>query len=186
MDPQPLLIVVLAAVVVLIGMGFWAYTSRQRQRLRERFGPEYQRTVEEAGSAAKADAILKARAARVERFTLRPLSREQARSFAREWQRVQARFVDDPNAAVGEADGLVTQVMTARGYPVDEDFERRADDVSVDHPHVVAHYRAARALMRRRSRGEATTEELRQAIVNYRELFADLLETEDRDRRRAS
>lgn len=186
MDSQTLLIIAVATVVVLVGIAAWAYTTRRRSvRLRERFGPEYDRTVETAASPAEAEAILRQRAARVDRFKLRPLSREQADAFAVEWRRVQAIFVDDPNRAVGEADSLVTQVMSARGYPL-EDFERRAEDVSVDHPHVVENYRTARTLMLRRERGQATTEELRQAVVNYRALFDDLLEVDDRRSRRAS
>jgi hypothetical protein len=180
------MIVVVATVIVLVGIAAWAFMSRQRRlQLQQRFGPEYDRTVQAAGTEAKAEAELLKRAARVDRFKLHPLSRAQADAFAQEWRQVQARFVDDPHAAVSEADSLVTQVMAARGYPI-EDFERRADDVSVDHPHVVENYRTARALMVRRERGEATTEELRVAVVNYRALFDDLLEVEERHRRRAS
>jgi hypothetical protein len=98
---------------------------------------------------------------------------------------VQARFVDDPNGAAVEADALVNRVMVARGYPP-EDFDKRADDVSVDHPHVVENYRSARALMARRDRGEASTEDFRKAVVNYRALFDDLLKIEPSERRRAS
>jgi hypothetical protein len=180
------MIVAVAVVAIVIGIAAWAYLSRQRRvQLKERFGPEYERTVQSAGSPAEAEAILQKRADRVDRFKLRPLTREQADSFAQQWRRVQSRFVEDPDAAVGEADSLVTQVMTARGYPL-EDFDKRAEDVSVDHPHVVENYRTARTLIARRSRGEAGTEELRQAVVNYRALFDDLLEVEDRHRRRAS
>jgi hypothetical protein len=180
------MIVAVAVVAIVIGIAAWAYLSRQRRvQLKERFGPEYERTVQAAGSPAEAEAILQKRADRVDRFKLRPLTREQADSFAQQWRRVQSRFVEDPDAAVGEADSLVTQVMTARGYPL-EDFDKRAEDVSVDHPHVVENYRTARTLIARRSRGEAGTEELRQAVVNYRALFDDLLEVEDRHRRRAS
>lgn len=186
MDSQTLTIVMVAVVAIVIGIAAWAYLSRQRHvQLKERFGPEYERTVQTAGSTAEAEAILKKRADRVDRFKLRPLTREQADAFAQQWRRVQSRFVEDPDAAVGEADNLVTQVMTARGYPL-EDFDKRAEDVSVDHPHVVENYRTARTLIARRSRGEAGTEELRQAVVNYRALFDDLLEVDDRHRRRAS
>lgn len=186
MDSQTLMIVIVAVAIVLVGIAAWAFMSRQRrQQLRQRFGPEYERTVQAVGTPAEADAVLRERAARVDRFKLHPLTQEQADAFAQEWRRVQARFVDDPNAAVAEADNLVTQVMTARGYPV-EDFERRADDVSVDHPNVVENYRTAQALMQRRERGEAGTEELRVAVVNYRALFDDLLEVHDRHHRRAS
>jgi hypothetical protein len=178
--------VIVAVVALVIVVGAWYYTSRQRRvRLRQRFGPEYDRTVEAVGEPTKAEAILADRAARVDRFKLRPLTADQAEAFSREWRRIQARFVDDPDGAVTEADQLVTQVMTARGYPL-EDFERRAEDISVDHPHVVQNYRTARALVTRRSRGEAGTEELRQAVVNYRALFEDLLEVHETKQRRAS
>jgi hypothetical protein len=185
-DSQAIIVVVAAAVLVLVGIGLYAYQSRRRRdELRNRFGPEYDRTVQAAGSPAEADAILAKRVERVTRFKLHPLNQAQRDSFTREWQRVQARFVDNPDAAVGEADQLVAQVMAARGYPVQE-FERLADDVSVDHPHVVENYRTARALMQRRANGEASTEELRQAVVNYRALFNDLLEDEPHRHRRAS
>jgi len=185
-DSETLMLVGMGVVVVLLGLAAWAYTSRRRRvNLRERFGPEYQRTVETVGPA-RADTVLQERAERVSRFNLRKLTQAQADAFAREWRRIQARFVDNPDDAVGEADQLVTQVMTARGYPL-EDFDRRADDVSVDHPVVVQNYRTARALALRRQRGEAGTEEMRQAVVNYRALFDELLEVDTRSaHRRAS
>jgi uncharacterized membrane protein len=186
-DSQTLMIVAGAvAAIAVIAAVVWMLSGRRRhERLRERFGPEYERTVASVGSATKAEALLSERAARVDGFHIRPLAREQADAFGREWRRVQGLFVDDPDAAVTEADRLLTQVMTARGYPL-EDFERRAEDVSVDHPHVVENYRTARALVVKRQRGEAGTEELRQAIVYYRTLFDDLLEVAHEHRRRAS
>ena len=187
MDSQALMILIAAVVLAIVVFGVYAYVMRRRrEQLRHRFGPEYDRTLAQAGDPARADAILAKRLDRVDRFKLRPLSREQADSFAREWQRVQGRFVDDPNAAVSEADQLVERVMASCGYPTD-DFDRLADDVSVDHPHVVENYRTARALMARRASGEVQTEELRQAVVNYRALFNDLLEVEKpHHQRRAS
>jgi hypothetical protein len=179
---------VIAAVVVVLAIAAvgWMYSQRQRrERLRTQFGPEYERTVREAGSPEKAEAILSDRARRVKEFRIHPLSREQAETFAREWHRVQAMFVDDPDGAVAAADRLVTEVMAARGYPI-EDFETRAADLSVQHPRVVENYRTARALAVRRERGEAATEELRQAVVNYRALFDDLLATDKGAFRRAS
>jgi hypothetical protein len=173
-------------VLVVVGVAAWMYSQRQsRARLRERFGPEYERTVQSVGDPARAEAILKERADRVAKFKLHSLTTEQADAFSREWRRVQARFVDDPNGAVSEADHLVTQVMTARGYPL-EDFDRRAEDLSVDHPVVVDNYRKARLLATRHQRGEAGTEELRQAVVNYRALFDELLGTNTHTQRRAS
>jgi len=185
-NSETLMLVGMGVVVLLLGLAAWAYTSRRRRaNLRERFGPEYERTVEAVGPA-RADSVLRERAERVNRFNLRKLTQDQADAFAREWRRIQARFVDNPEGAVGEADQLVTQVMTARGYPL-EDFDRRVDDLSVDHPVVVQNYRTARALALRRQRGEAGTEEMRQAVVNYRELFNELLEVDTRGaHRRAS
>lgn len=187
MDSQALIIVVAAAVLILIGIGAYAYYSRlRRQRLRAQFGPEYERTVAQVGNPTEADSILAKRVERVARFKLRPLSREQADSFNHEWLRAQALFVDDPDTAVAQADALVARVMAARGYPT-EDFERLADDVSVDHPLVVENYRTAHALMARRASGDVGTEELRRAVVNYRTLFNDLIDVDDTVRhRRAS
>jgi len=180
-----LLIGLAVLAVVVVAAALWYERGRRRKQLRERFGPEYDRTVQDVGATAKAEAILADRARRVERLKLRRLSPDQADAFAAEWRRIQARFVDDPYEAVGEADRLVTEVMAARGYPI-EDFDRRAEDLSVDHPVVVENYRTARVLMARRERGDASTEELRQAVVNYRALFEDLLEVETPQRRRAS
>jgi hypothetical protein len=180
------MLVGMGVVILVLGLAAWAYTSRRRRvNLRERFGPEYERTVEAVGPA-RAASVLQERAERVSRFNLRKLTQDQADAFAREWRRIQARFVDDPAGAVLEADQLVTQVMAARGYPL-EDFDRRADDLSVDHPVVVQNYRTARALALRRQQGDAGTEEMRQAVVNYRELFDELLEIDMRgSHRRAS
>jgi len=181
-DSEILVLVGIVIAVLLIGFVAWSYMSRSRSgNLRQRFGPEYDRTVEAVGPG-RADAVLRERAERVKRFNLHKLTREQSDAFAREWRRIQSRFVDDPDAAVGDADLLVTQVMTARGYPL-EDFDRRADDVSVDHPVVVQNYRTARALAVRRQQGAAGTEEMRQAVVNYRALFDELLEVDDAHRR---
>ncbi len=181
-----IVIAVVAIAAVLLAVVAWTYMQRQRrERLRERFGPEYERAVRETGAPEKADALLEDRVRRVQQFKLRELSREQGQAFAGEWRRIQAMFVDDPDGAVAAADRLVTEVMAARGYPI-EDFETRAADLSVDHPRVVENYRTARALADRRSRGEAGTEELRQAVVNYRALFDDLLDERDRQLRRVS
>jgi hypothetical protein len=177
-------LVVLAFLVIVAAI--WAYSAKtRRERLKHRFGPEYDRTVEALGTPAKAEAVLTERAKRVSRFNLRALTADQAETFGRGWRRVQARFVDNPDAAVRDADQLVTEVMTARGYPLEE-FDVRADDLSVDHAAVVENYRIARDLAMRRQRGQAGTEELRQAIVNYRALFDDLLEVDEPSRRRAS
>jgi hypothetical protein len=185
-DLQTMWLVIAAVVVLAIAAVAWMYAQRQRRdRLRTHFGPEYERAVREAGSPAKAEAVLADRAKRVRELKIRRLSREQAENFDREWKRIQGMFVDDPDGAVTAADRLVSEVMSARGYPI-EDFDTRAADLSVEHPRVVENYRIARALAVRRNRGEAGTEELRQAVVNYRSLFDDLLETDEGTFRRAS
>lgn len=174
MTTETLIIVGVLVVLAVLGLG-WVYTARQRrERLRARFGPEYDRTVHDVGSPQKAEALLHEREKRVSKYHIRELEERERTRFSEEWRQVQARFVDDPAGAVTEADLLVTEVMTARGYPM-SDFERRAEDLTVDHGHVVDHYRQARTIAVRHSRQEATTEDLRQALVHYRALFADLL-----------
>ena len=175
---QPWIWVVIAVVVVaVLALAFW-YSQRQRSgELRERFGPEYERQVRAAGGRRQAEEELARRAERVEHLQIRPLDPRERDRFRGAWQDVQARFVDDPQVAITEADRLVTEVMQQRGYPM-ADLEQRAADISVDHPHVVENYRAAYAIVRRSERGEADTEALRQAMVHYRALFQDLLETE--------
>ena len=176
------LIIVLAAVLVVVAFAF--YAIRRRTILKARFGPEYERTVRETGGVLRAEAQLAERATRVQRYQIHPLSPEQARRFGAEWRGAQALFVDDPGAAVTAADVLVTEVMTARGYPM-ADFDRRTEDLSVDHANVVHHYRQARAIALRHADQQATTEDLRQAFVHYRALFEDLLEFHEPVRKRA-
>ena len=159
------------AVVVLFGL-----KSHRSQHLRERFGPEYEREVRETGSARQAEKHLEAREARVKKFDIRPLSSEQKSLFIESWTRVQAKFVDGPEAAVTEADHLLAEVMSARGYPV-ADFETAAADLSVDHPQVVKNYRAGHAIAIRHASGQAGTEDLRQALIHYRALFEELVGT---------
>jgi hypothetical protein len=174
------LILAAVLVVALIAVIAWASAQRRRRetlRLQERFGPEYVRLVNELGRS-KAEAELAAREKRVASLTLNPLPAAEAAKFRNDWLAIQARFVDDPKASVVEADHLVYDLMAKRGYPMG-DFERRAADISVDHPAVVANYRAARAIALRDERGEATTEELRKAVVHYRALFEELLEVQE-------
>ena len=173
---SPVVWVLLA--LVLIGAIVWITMNRMRsQKLRQRFGPEYDRTIREEGNIRKAEAALAARAKRVANLHIRPLTPADAERFDSSWRGVQARFVDDPRSAVTEADRLVGELMAARGYPVGE-FEQRVADISVDHPDVVVNYRAAREIALLHSEGKANTEDLRQAMVHYRALFRDLLETE--------
>jgi hypothetical protein len=174
--------IVLAVVVIVVLLGaisFWMMSRRRRTaELREQFGPEYARTVERYGDGARAEKELADRAGRVEQLHIRALPPEQSARYAEQWRSTQSRFVDDPETAVGEADALVAEVMQARGYPV-ADFEQRAADISVDHPREVENFRAAHALAVRASRGEASTEDLRQAMVHFRALFDDLIDTRE-------
>lgn len=173
---QTTLIVLVVAIALIVAIGFWMYSRNRRStELRERFGPEYHRTVEEYGDKGKAESELEARRQRVQRLDIRPLTQAEYDQFSREWTSVQARFVDDPKGAMQDADGLVQELMRARGYPVG-DFEQRAADISVDHPHVVEHYRAAQQALPAWGKGDADTEDLRQAMMHYRALFDELLE----------
>jgi FtsZ-interacting cell division protein ZipA len=170
------LIIVAVVIIVILIVVVWWYSMRQRSaKLQEKFGSEYERTVAEKGDTRKAEDELTDRQKRVSKLEIRPLAADERRRFNDEWRAVQARFVDDPSAAVRDADTLVGRVMEARGYPVG-DFEQRAADVSVDHPSVLEHYRAAHAVALRHAQGQASTEDLRQAMVNYRALFDELLE----------
>jgi len=174
-------IIVIAAVFVV---GWLLMSQRRHERIRNLFGPEYERTVRDTGDARRAESILQQRETRVSKYHIRSLSPEEAQRFGMAWRGLQAKFVDDPSVAVREADTLVTELMTLRGYPM-TDFARRAEDLSVDHPHVVQHYRDAHAIAERHARGAASTEELRQALVSYRSLFEDLLDVHEPQRRRA-
>ena len=170
-------ILLLVLIVVVLGVGITLYLQRRRSdALREKFGPEYQRTVSQLGDERKAEAELNAREKRVRKLDIRALTPEERVRFVESWKRAQARFVDEPSQAAADADSLVQDLMKARGYPVG-DFEQRAADVSVDHPEVVTNYRAAREIAVRNNAGDATTEDIRQALVHYRSLFNELLQT---------
>lgn len=177
--------IVLAVVIVaaLAVVGFAVVRSRrqaQRRELARRFGPEYERLMQQHGSETLVERELEARAKRVSKLNIKELSDSERRSFSEAWHQTQERFVDTPQIAVRSAHDLVQQVMRARGYPVD-DFEQRVADLSVEHAGVVEHYRAAHALHESNGRGQGNTEELRQAMVHYRHLFADLLGTPAED-----
>ncbi|RPI53638.1 MAG: hypothetical protein EHM55_13215 [Acidobacteria bacterium] len=170
------LTVVLVIAAMLVGGAVAWYLQQQRsRRLRDRFGPEYDRARAETGDVRRAEANLAAREQRVEKLHIRALSAPEAARFGEVWRHVQTLFVDDPRGAIKEADHLVNEVMTAKGFPM-ADFEQRAADISVDHPRVVEHYRAARAIAGRSETNTASTEDLRQAVIHYRTLFEDLLE----------
>jgi hypothetical protein len=170
-----ILIAVAAGVVVLL-LAAVAWTRTRTARLRDRFGPEYDRTVERRGGRRPGEAELGSRLERRERLEIRPLSGASRERYLESWKEVQMQFVDDPAGAVAGADRLIGSVMSERGYPMD-DFERRAADISVDHPHVVERYRSAHGIAEKNEREEATTEDLRQAFKHYRALFEELLET---------
>ncbi|MCC6857266.1 MAG: hypothetical protein IT158_01825 [Bryobacterales bacterium] len=173
---MPLLILI---AIVAAGVVAWLYIQKQRSlKLRSRFGPEYDRAVRTTGSRRRAETDLEKRARRVEHFQIKPLPPSERDRYIDAWRMDQARFVDDPQASVLEADRLVTEVMRARGYPM-ADFDRRAEDLSVDHPRVVDNYRNACAIAEKARRGDADTEELRRAMKYYRSLFDELLETEE-------
>ena len=176
LDTQTWIILAGVIVLALIALAAWFfYQKKQSHRLQQRFGPEYGRTVNEFGSRDKAETELKARESRVEHLNIVPLAPPEAARFSQAWAVLQGRFVDNPKGVVVQADQLVRELMLKRGYPMG-DFERRAADISVDHPAVVEHYRAAQAIAVRDERGEADTEELRKAVVHYRVLFDELLE----------
>jgi hypothetical protein len=173
-DPKMLAIIVIGVIVALVIV--WAVVRKQRTAaLRQRFGPEYERTVREHGTG-HAETVLTQREKRVEKFRIRELTVDERERFVTDWRVVQSRFVDDPREAVYEADTLVTRLMQARGYPMG-DFDQRAADVSVDHPRVVDNYRAAHEIALRERKGEATTEDLRNGLIYYRSLFDELLST---------
>lgn len=178
MTPLEIGLIIALIVVVLAFIAYVVWKEWRTRHLRRRFGPEYGQTVVESGSRTRAESQLAAREQRVARFHIRPLTREQKMRAITNWQSIQAEFVDNPREAVRHADALLGDVMAARGYPV-SDFEQRAADLSVDHPHVVQHYRAGHAIALRHERGEAGTEDLRQAMIHYRSLFDELVtETE--------
>jgi hypothetical protein len=173
---NPVIIVLVIALIAAIGAAAWLYMRNKKTAgLQNRFGPEYDRALSEHHDQREAERDLEERAERVDHLNIRPLEREERDRYADRWKTVQAQFVDNPTGATEEADQLVGEVMATRGYPVG-DFEQRAADVSVHHPGVVEHYRAAHAIAVRNSRGDADTEQLRQALVHYRALFEDLLE----------
>jgi hypothetical protein len=175
---DPRLIGLAAAVILVSAVVAWLYVRKRRSTtadLRQRFGPEYERAVREHGSERKAEAKLADREKRVEKLNIRDLDPMEHERFVKRWESVQARFVDSPKGAVTEADDLVSSLMKTRGYPVAA-FDQRAADISVDHPQVMENYRSAHEIALRVGRDEATTEELRTAIVHYRSLFEELVQ----------
>jgi hypothetical protein len=168
-----LVLALIVLVLVVVAFFFWT-RSRRTSELKSRFGPEYDRTVHDIGDPRKAEEVLAKREKRVSSYTIKPLPDNMRGHFVETWKQVQAQFVDDPKYAVTRADDLLGEVMMARGYPV-KDFAQRAEDLSVDHPNVVQNYRSAHDIAERHSQGEASTEDLRTAMIHYRALFDDLV-----------
>jgi hypothetical protein len=171
---EALILIVVVACIVLAA-GFWfTQRSRRRQELKGRFGSEYDRTIETAGSRGEGEKELAEREKRVELLQLKELDPRETQRFGDEWRNTQGRFVDNPAASIQEADSLVQEVMTARGYPITS-FEQQAADISVDHPNVLNNYRAAHAIAEENAVEPTSTEDLRQAMIHYRALFDELL-----------
>jgi hypothetical protein len=177
MDAWVWIVIAIAAVIVL-GVVWGATRTRRTRSLQDRFGSEYDRTVEHAGDRREAERELREREKRHEQLELRPLAPEARDRYVQQWHATQERFVDDPKGAVKDADTLVQRVMRDRGYPVD-DFEQRAADISVEHPDLVEKYRTANGIARASERGEASTDDLRHSVRHYRALFVELLEVDD-------
>lgn len=169
--------VVLGLMVVGAILGPILARRQRSERLQGHFGTEYDRTVETLGDEKKAQAVLEERQKHVESLDIKPLSVEEHQRYLAEWTAVQSKFVDEPGQAIIDADRLIMEVMQMRAYPV-SDFEQRAADVSVTYPALVGNYRAARVIASKNEQHQADTEELRQAMIYYRSLFEELLETE--------
>ncbi len=168
-------IVAIVIAVIALAVAVLAFLQTQRtKRLRTRFGPEYDHVVDREGDRRRAEAELSHREERVRKLNIRDLTRQEQKRFADAWRHQQSRFVDDPQAAASEADTLVMEVMAARGYPTN-DFSTQVADLSVGHARVMGNYREAHHIAERSRHGEASTEELRRAMICYRELFEDLL-----------
>ena len=185
MDAWVWILIAIVAIVVIAIVAYLIAIGRRRKELKREFGPEYQRAVARSGDVRGGESDLMARRDRRSKLDIRPLRPESTENYRRTWEQIQARFVDDPAGVLGQADGLIIAVMGERGYPMD-DFDHRADDISVDHPDVVQHYRAGHAVSDKVSRGQdVSTEDLRKAFVHYRALFGVLVEPEttEQDRR---
>jgi len=173
--------IIIAVVLVLVIVGLIlgpVFARRKRsERFQNQFGDEYDRTVKALGNEKEAQAELDERRKHVETLNIRPLSLKERERYLADWTAVQSKFVDEPGQAVGDADRLIMEVMHLRAYPV-SDFEQRAADISVNYPDLVSNYRAAREIALKNEQEQADTEELRQAMIHYRSLFEELLETD--------
>ena len=175
MSPSTTTIIIVAAIILaVILITAIVFRRRRTQQLRSDFGPEYDRAVRQAGDRRHAEAELADRRKRVEHLDIHALDAGQRERFISSWTGVQAEFVDDPKTALAHADDLVSDVMKAEGYPMGT-FEQRAADLSVEHPTVVQNYRAGHDIALRHKSGQASTEDLRQAMIHFRELFSELV-----------
>jgi FtsZ-interacting cell division protein ZipA len=175
MDTWVWIVIAVVVAIVVLGILATALRTRRSRSLQDRFGREYDRTVDKAGGRREAEQELREREKRHDELELRPLSQDVRERYLQQWQETQGQFVDDPKGAMSKADDLVQRVMRDRGYPVD-DFEQRAADISVEHPDLVEKYRTANGIARASERGEASTEDLRHSVRHYRALFVELLE----------
>lgn len=176
MSPTQIVVIILVLAIAVAAVAV-LWSLRRRQALRSRFGPEYDRLVAKQDNRGSAERELRERERRHAELTLKPLTDASRARYAAAWEEIQARFVDSPAEAVGAADELVTRLVAERGYPT-EDYEDQLAHLSVEHARTLTHYRDAHEIQLRNERGEASTEQLRQAVVHYRELFADLLGTD--------
>ncbi|MDL5160379.1 hypothetical protein [Actinomycetospora termitidis] len=176
-----IVIIVVVVVLALVGGGLALARKKRSDQLQQEFGPEYDRVLEGSGSKGEAEKELAERRKRHQQLDLKPIDPQTRERFRGDWKRIQGEFVDDPGGAVEKADSLVTTIMRERGYPVD-DFDQRANDISVEHPRVVENYREARRVRDAQRDGSADTEDLRGAVTSYRSLVDALLdESGDRD-----
>src|SRR5215213_5258812 len=180
MDTWVWIVIAVVAAIVLLAVFLGATRTRRTRALQDRFGNEYDRTVQQSGGKRDAERELQERQKRHDALELRPLSAQQRDRYVQEWEMTQSRFVDDPTGAVAEADRLVQRVMKDRGYPVD-DFEQRAADISVEHPDLVEEYRTAHGVAQKSEQGQASTEDLRHSVRHYRALFLELLDVGNGD-----
>jgi hypothetical protein len=174
MSPTQVIVIVLVVLVIVAVLAVAARSLSRRRALRNRFGPEYDRVVAEQDSRSAAERELRDRERRHAELTLTPLSPESRARYSAAWEELQVRFIDSPGETVGDADELVTRLIEEQGYPTG-DFSDQIAHLSVEHARTLTNYRDAHEIHLRNSRGEASTEELRQAVVHYRALFADLL-----------
>ncbi len=181
-----LVVVIVVLVLALIAAGVMLFQRRRTERLQEHYGPEYERSLSEAGNRRAAEAQLTEREKRHRNLEIRDLRSEERDRFAASWADIQREFVDDPKRAVRDADALVLDIMRTRGYPVGDDggdFERRAEDISVEHPDVVQRYREAHRVRDATERGDVDTENQRSAVTSYRSLVTALIDSRGDDRR---